>query len=65
GLDHVNAGHFLENCASAKVLRNNGFVETGEIRPTKCAARQGEVILARRYCLNLAQTAELTGAQAA
>ncbi len=65
GLQQINAGHYLENAASGKVLKTNGFVETGEIRPTVCAAREGEVILARRYICDLAQNVALHGAQAA
>ncbi len=65
GVDRVNAGHFLENTASGKVLKANGFIETGEIRPTQCAARGGEAVLARRYVCHLAETAEMPGAQAA
>lgn len=65
GIKRVNAGHFLENAASGKVLKANGFVETGEIRPTACAARGGEAILARRYACNLGEMAEVPDAQAA
>lgn len=49
GVERVVAGHFLENGASGKVLRGNGFVETGEIRAVACMARGGEVLLSRRY----------------
>ncbi len=65
GVEHVNAGHYLDNLASGKVLKRNGFVETGEIRPTACAARGGEVVFARRYLCNLTQEATVPGAQAA
>ncbi|MWV28518.1 GNAT family N-acetyltransferase [Aurantiacibacter rhizosphaerae] len=65
GVDHVNAGHFLENTASGKVLRSAGFTETGEITPTPCAARGGELVLARRYVRALNQTAQMAGAKAA
>ncbi|WAT17838.1 GNAT family N-acetyltransferase [Aurantiacibacter sp. MUD11] len=49
GIERVEAGHYLENAASGKVLRAAGFVETGEVRPTSCLARGGELVLARRY----------------
>ncbi len=65
GLKRVNAGHYLENPASGKVLKKNGFVETGEVRPTACAARGGEVILARRYICDLTRNVAMQGAQAA
>ena len=57
GLERVHAGHFLENEASGKVLRASGFVETGEIRPTACAARGGELFPARRYVRSRPQAA--------
>ncbi|WP_120078043.1 GNAT family N-acetyltransferase [Aurantiacibacter odishensis] len=65
GMESVNAGHFLENTVSGKVLKANGFVETGEIRPTACAARGGEAFLARRYRCDLTLTMELPDAEAA
>lgn len=64
-IERVNAGHFLENAASGKVLKANGFVETGEIRPTVCAARGGEAFLARRYVCKLGETLEINAARAA
>ena len=65
GVERINAGHYLENPASGRVLKKNGFVETGEVRPTACAARGGEVILARRYICDLTRNAAVQGAQAA
>lgn len=65
GIERVHAGHFLENMASGKVLKANGFVETGEIRPTPCAARGGESFLARRYVCELAVEAQQPDAEAA
>lgn len=64
-IERVHAGHFLENVASGKVLEANGFVETGEIRPTVCAARGGESFLARRYVCELAVEAQQPDAEAA
>ena len=49
GIERIEAGHYLENPASGKVLRAVGFVETGEIRPVSCLARNGEMVLSRRY----------------
>lgn len=54
GHRRLHAGHFLDNPRSARVLRKTGFVETGEIRPMECRARGGELLLARRYVLELA-----------
>lgn len=49
GIERIEAGHYLENPASGKVLRAAGFAETGEVRPVACAARGGELVLSRRY----------------
>ncbi|QZH75320.1 MAG: GNAT family N-acetyltransferase [Erythrobacter sp.] len=49
GIPCIESGHYLENIASGKVLRSAGFVATGELSPTRCMARNGEVLLARRY----------------
>lgn len=54
GHSRIVAGHFLDNPASGRVLRKLGFAETGEIRPTYCRARGGELVLARRYAIDLA-----------
>ena len=53
GISRIDAGHFIDNSASGRVLRRAGFVETGEVRPTPSAGRGGEVVLARRYALAL------------
>jgi RimJ/RimL family protein N-acetyltransferase len=51
GRRRVIAGHYLDNPASGHVLRKLGFRETGEVRPTFCQSRGGELVLARRYAL--------------
>jgi RimJ/RimL family protein N-acetyltransferase len=53
GHARLTAGHYLDNPASGRVLRKVGFRETGEIRPTECRARGGELVLSRRYALEL------------
>ena len=55
GRERVLAGHYVDNPASGRVLRKLGFRETGEVRPTECRARGGELVLARRYALDLAE----------
>jgi RimJ/RimL family protein N-acetyltransferase len=55
GHGRVLAGQFVDNPASGRVLRKLGFRETGEIRPTFCRARGGELVLARRYALDFAE----------
>lgn len=55
GAQRVLAGHYVDNPASGRVLRKLGFRETGEVRPTFCAARGGELVLARRYAVQLAE----------
>lgn len=62
GHRRVQAGHYVDNPSSGRVLRKLGFRETGEISPAFCRARGGELVLARRYALELAE-AEL-GAEA-
>ena len=54
GHRRILAGHYVDNPASGRVLRKLGFQETGEISPTLCRARGGELVLARRYALELA-----------
>ena len=49
GIRRIEAGHFLDNPASAAVLRGAGFAETGELRPVASLGRGGELALARRY----------------
>ena len=54
GISELEAGHYLDNSASSKVLRRCGFQPTGEIAPTYCIARGGEVMMMRRYAIHLA-----------
>ena len=56
GYKRLLAGHFLDNPRSGRVLRKAGFVETGEIRGMECRARGGELVLARRFVLDLVET---------
>ena len=56
GVRRVQAGHYLDNPASGRVLRKCGFTETGEIQPTHALGRGGEMVLARRYARELAPT---------
>lgn len=53
----VEAGHYLDNPASGAVLRKAGFVETGEVRPTHALGRGGQLVLARRYSVDLCSDA--------
>ncbi|MXO71299.1 GNAT family N-acetyltransferase [Alteraurantiacibacter buctensis] len=53
GVRRVEAGHYLDNPASGAVLRKAGFVETGEVRPTHALGRGGQLVLARRYAIDL------------
>jgi len=53
GVPCVEAGHFLENPASGRVLRKCGFVPTGKVISTKCAARGDMALPAARYCRTL------------
>jgi len=53
GIERVEAGHFVDNPASGRVLRRAGFAETGEVRPTPSAGRGGKSVLARRYAIAL------------
>ncbi len=43
GIRRVEAGHFVDNPASGRVLRKLGFVPTGELRMTQSRGRGGEV----------------------
>lgn len=54
GVRRVQAGHYLDNPASGAVLKKAGFVETGEVRPTHALGRGGQLVLTRRYALDLA-----------
>jgi RimJ/RimL family protein N-acetyltransferase len=55
GHTRLHAGHYLDNPASGRVLRKLGFAETGEIRPTECRGRGGELVLTRRFSLDLVE----------
>jgi RimJ/RimL family protein N-acetyltransferase len=55
GHRRVSAGHYVDNPASGRVLRKLGFRETGEVRPQFCQARGGDLVLSRRYALELAE----------
>ena len=53
GIPLVEAGHYLDNPASGRVLLKCGFRPTGAIEPTRCAGRGGESVPARRYTRDL------------
>lgn len=53
GVCRVTAGHYIDNPASGAVLVKAGFSETGEVRPTHAIGRGGQLVLARRYALDL------------
>ncbi len=53
GVRRVEAGHYIDNPASGAVLRKAGFAETGEVRPTYALGRGGQLVLARRYAVEL------------
>jgi RimJ/RimL family protein N-acetyltransferase len=55
GHKRVTAGHYVDNPASGRVLRKLGFRETGEVRPAFCQARGGDLVLSRRYALDLVE----------
>ena len=52
GYRRVNAGHFVDNPASGRVLRKLGFAPTGVTRPRMSCAR-GEEVAAHEYVLDL------------
>jgi RimJ/RimL family protein N-acetyltransferase len=52
GHRRVNAGHFVDNPASGRVLRKLGFVPTGQARPRFSCARGSEAA-AFEYVLDL------------
>ncbi len=62
GHARVEAGHYLDNPASGRVLRKLGFQPTGKVKPRDCLAR-GEATPCAIYTLDL-ESAELP-AQAA
>lgn len=53
GMRQVAAGHYIDNPASGAVLRKCGFAETGEVRPTHALGRGGQLVLSRRYAIDL------------
>jgi RimJ/RimL family protein N-acetyltransferase len=53
GHRRLQAGHYVDNPASGRVMRKIGFRETGEIRPAFCRARGGDMVLSRRYAIDL------------
>lgn len=53
GYHRLHARHFLDNPASGRVLRKIGFVERGEIVPTECRARGGDLVLSRCFEIDL------------
>jgi RimJ/RimL family protein N-acetyltransferase len=57
-LRRIEAGHFLDNPASGRVLRKLGFRPTGEVVMRRSLARTGEVPLLR-YVLDLGANSEL------
>jgi RimJ/RimL family protein N-acetyltransferase len=48
----IEAGHYLDNPASGKVLRKLGFQPTGKVKPHDCLAR-GEATPCAMYALEL------------
>jgi RimJ/RimL family protein N-acetyltransferase len=52
GHDWIEAGHFLDNPASGRVLRKLGFAATGEHRPRRSAGR-GTVVTSVIYAKRL------------
>jgi RimJ/RimL family protein N-acetyltransferase len=64
GLRQLEASHFIDNPASARVLDKLGFESTGFIAPRMCRAR-GEEVPARLMRLRLAAVEEKQPAMAA
>ena len=52
GHSRVEAGHYLDNPASGRVLRKLGFQPTGKVKPRDCLAR-GEATPCAVYTLEL------------
>lgn len=52
GHRRIEAGHYLDNPASGRVLRKLGFQPTGKVKPRDCVAR-GEVVPCAIYTLKL------------
>ena len=63
GVRRLQAGHYLDNPASGAVLKKAGFAETGEARPTHALGRGGQLVLARRYRLELVEGPDGSGPQ--
>ncbi len=57
GIDSLEAGHFIDNPASGRVLRKAGFEDTGEIRTIESAGRDGRKIPCRRLVKYLRENA--------
>ena len=55
GTPRLEAGHFLDNPASGRVLRKAGFVPTGAVETMTSAARGGEQVMCRRFVLPLSE----------
>jgi RimJ/RimL family protein N-acetyltransferase len=60
-LKHLDAGHFLDNPASGRVLEKLGFTPTGTIVPRYSAGR-GEAAPCRLFKLELGEEAEISPA---
>lgn len=52
GHARIEAGHYLDNSASGRVLRKLGFRPTGQVKPRDCLAR-GEATPCVMYALDL------------
>lgn len=57
-IESLEAGHFIDNPASGKVLRKAGFQETGQISQTSSTGRGGAKIMTRRFVKWLGVNAE-------
>lgn len=55
----LRARHFIDNPASARVLRKLGFVRTGKVAPHPCAAHGGEMKTAE-YTLDLTDPGQVS-----
>ncbi len=64
GVRRITSGHFLDNPASGAVLRKAGFAETGEVRATCSLGRGGQLVLERRYALDLVEAESAAGMSA-
>lgn len=59
----LQAGHYVDNPVSGAVLRKIGFRETGEVHPTHALGRGGQLVLARRYALDLDEVDDMAEGQ--